>query len=177
MTDDQVTKKRKVDVIDVLDSDVEEVQASTSSGSTGSETPNEGSETREDEVKRLRAALKKADDTIATMEKSRRTIAARLQALGEVVLLEPRTAEWLREKIAELEDDFYSNVSEIGCDEDATEEQRFDSTYIQRLKDALEGGFPCDKNGYINAEGRYIAFAPTDEELEDFRWSDVGFTN
>lgn len=73
------------------------------------------------------------------------------------------------------EADFFVNGTEIGCDEDATEEERFDATYIQRLKDALEGGFPCDAGGYINGSDRYIEFAPTDE-LENFRWSDVGFS-
>lgn len=111
------------------------------------------------------------------MEKSRRTIATRLQELGEVVLFKPRTAQWLREEIDDRESDFFSNDTEIGCDQDATEDERFDSTYIQRLKDALEGGYPCDKNGYINGEERYIAFEPADEELVNFRWRDVGFCN
>ena len=105
------------------------------------------------------------------MEMSQRTIAARPQELGEVVLIEPRTAEWLREEIAEREDGFFSNNTDIGCEEDATEEERFDWTYIQPLKDALEGEFSCDKNGYINREG---GTSPSCLQMRSWSWRDEG---
>lgn len=143
---------------------------------TGTSTLDDESETRKAEVQRLKAALKKAEDTIKAMQDSRRTIAMRLKDLGETVLVNPRTVEWLEEEIDRREDDLCANDTEIGRDEDATEQERCASTYIQHLRDALEGGFPCDAEGYINEEGKSIEFEPTDEELEDFHWENVGYS-
>lgn len=140
-------------------------------------TSNNDSEPKDAEVKRLRAALQKAEDTIKAMEESRRTIARRLQALGETVIVEPRTVQWLREEIDRSEGDFFAMDTEIGSDEDATEEERRITLYTQNLRDALDGNFSFDKDGYINEDGRYIEFEPTDEQMDNFHWSDVGYSN
>lgn len=137
-------------------------------------------ETEQAEIARLRKAYQDAQDTIATMKTLRRSAAARLLELGQrgvpESIAEPWTRKRLEEEIALREDDFYQNGEEIGADEDASHTQRFDATYIKRLKDALEGERPCDATGYIAEDGTWIEWIPADEELEDFSWEKVGFS-
>lgn len=152
-------------------------EAAATASDAEDSTSNNDSEPKDAEVKRLRVALQKAEDTIKAMEESRRTIARRLQALGETVIVEPRTVQWLREEIDRSEGDFFAMDTEVGCDEDATEEERRITLYTQNLRDALDGNFAFDKDGYIDEDGRYIEFEPTDEQMDNFHWSDVGYSN
>lgn len=114
------------------------------------------------------------------MEELRAATAARLLEFGQrgvpESIAEPWTRKRLQEEIDEREGEFFADMDrEIGFDNDATHSERYDTTYIQRLKDALEDECPCDENGYLSKEGVWIKWSPTDEELEDFHWEDVGY--
>lgn len=101
---------------------------------------------------------------------SRDAIAAQLKALGEAVIAQPLSQEWLRVKIQQEEAEFMRWVEEEGLEdcfhEDYGDDCREVLARVLRMRVALRSNHQFDENGYIDSDGKYVPFTFLRGKLE-----------
>ncbi|EJT45775.1 hypothetical protein A1Q1_05924 [Trichosporon asahii var. asahii CBS 2479] len=129
-----------------------------------------------EEVAALQKALKEAEEKLEQAQEARNKIAAKLEALGQVVVVKPWTVDHLETDWASSLDDFRQTYGEFGEYEDELDDDDDAKRWIIRLlkmHDAIQGEFPSDGTGYIDEDGQWVDFEATDQDLEEFEWVDA----
>lgn len=181
------SKKRKLDTMDGSGSEVSPVCASVmqdltsfqaqnaAASSSSSNVPSNGatSEDPETEIRRLEGALQKADETIRQMQAAREAIAGRLNELGRSVVVKPWTQEHLKTVVEHHLDEFQAEYALCDDVEGLPDDAKEDAIRILKMRRAIYTGFQSDGTGYRDADGTWIDFEPTQEDLRAFKWEDA----
>lgn len=125
------------------------------------------------EIRRLEGALQKADESLRQTQAAREAIAARLSELGQVVVVKPWTQEHLRTVMEQHLDEFQSEYTLCDREQGLPEDAKEDAIRILKMRKAIFTGFESDGTGYRDADGSWVDFEPTEEDLRAFRWEDA----
>lgn len=104
------------------------------------------------------------------MQASREAIAGRLNELGRNVVVKPWTQEHLKTVVEHHLDEFQAEYALCDGVESLPDDAKEDAIRILKMRRAIYTGYQSDGTGYRDADGSWIDFEPTEEDVRAFRW-------